>query len=133
MVNNQEIVNKFFEAYIKRDLEEIRKVMSEKVTWTFLGQHKLAGVKKGLDEVIAFFDLMGKIMSTSNPKVEKLVIGSNDNYLIEYQSIKTNRSDNNNIEHEICVLWTFEEGKIISGKHFFSEAEKADNFFNLVS
>lgn len=38
--------------------------MSEKVTWTFLGKHKLAGVKKGLDEVIAFFDLMGKIMST---------------------------------------------------------------------
>jgi ketosteroid isomerase-like protein len=87
MISNQEIINNFFSAYIKRDLDEISKVMSEKVTWTFLGKHKLSGVKNGLDEVIAFFDLMGKIMSTSNPKVEKLVIGSNENYLMECQSI----------------------------------------------
>lgn len=60
---NQDLVNKFFEAYIKRDFNGIKEVMTDNVTWTFLGQHKLAGVRNGIDEVIAFFDNMGGIMS----------------------------------------------------------------------
>lgn len=130
---NQDIINKFFEAYIKRDFKGIEQVMADNVTWTFLGQHKLAGVKNGIDEVVAFFDRMGGIMSKSKPSVDKLVIGSNDNYLVECQHIRTDREDRNNIDHHVCVLWTFENGKIISGRHFFADPKSADTFFNAVT
>ncbi len=76
---------------------------------------------------------MGSIMSKSRPEVEKLVIGSNDNYVIECQHIKTDREDGNNIDHHVCVLWTFENGKIISGKHFFADPKSANTFFNAVT
>jgi uncharacterized protein len=59
--------------------------MAENVTWTFLGRHKLAGVKTGIDEVLAFFNTMGGIMIISKPGVDKLVIGSNSKYVIECQ------------------------------------------------
>jgi ketosteroid isomerase-like protein len=130
---NQDAIIKFFEAYTKRDFNGIKQVMSDNITWTFLGQHKLAGVKKGMDEVIAFFDTMGEIMSKSKPTVDKLVLGSNDNYVVECQHIKTDREDGNNIDHYVCVLWTFENGKIISGRHFFADPKSADTFFNLVA
>ncbi len=128
----QQLVDTFFEAYTKRDKEGIKQVMDENVTWSFLGQHKLAGIKNGIDEVIAFFDNMGSIMKESNTTVNKLIVASNDNYLIECQHLKTNREDGINIEHDASVLWTFNNGKIISGKHFFADPKAVDAYFNAV-
>ena len=130
---NQDIINQFFEAYIKRDVNGIKQVMADHVTWTFLGHHKFSGVKNGIDEVVAFFDTMGGIMSQSRPEVDKLIIGSNDNYVVECQHIRTDREDGNNIDHHVCVLWTLENGKIISGRHFFADPQSADAFFNAVA
>lgn len=131
--SNEELVNKFFDGYLKHDFEAIKKVMDDDVTWSFLGQHKLAGVKNGVREVVTFFDVMGKIMNKSNPTVEKLIVASNDNYFIECQHIKTNREDGNNIDHHVCVLWTFKDGKIISGMHFFADPKAVDSYFNKVA
>lgn len=122
----------FFNSYLKKDMDGIKQVMSENVTWTFSGQNKVAGTKKGIGEVISFFDLMGGIMSESKPSVEKLIIAENDTYLIECQHIKTNREDGINIEHDVSVLWTFENGKIISGRHFFADPALVDAYFNAV-
>lgn len=131
--SNKELVDKFFEAYLKHDFNGIRQVMAENVTWTFLGQHRLAGVKNGIDEVIAFFDTMGGIMSKSKPDVSKLIVASNENFFIECQRIKTNRDDGINIDHYVCVLWTFENGKIISGRHFFADPQAVNAYFNAVT
>ena len=129
---NQDLIDNFFKAYLKRDRTGIRQVMDENVVWSFLGQHKLAGTKKGLDEVIAFLDKLEAIMAKSKPTIEKLIIASNENHLIECQHIKTNREDGINIEHDVCVLWTIENGKIISGMHFFADPKAVDIFFNTV-
>lgn len=131
--SNQDIVDKFFDAYLKHDFTALREVMAEDVTWSFLGKHKLAGVKRGINEVVVFFDIMGEIMSKSNPTLEKLMVCSNDNYLIECQHIKTNRDDGNNIDHYVCVLWTFKDGIIISGRHFFADPPAVDAYFNAVA
>ena len=129
----QKLINRFFEAYFKRDFDGIKKVMAENVVWTFLGKHKLAGVRNGLNEVIAFFDTMAVLMSNSKPNIDKLIIAENENYVIECQHIKTNREDGINIDHYVCVLWTFENGKIISGRHFFADPEAENTYFNAVT
>jgi ketosteroid isomerase-like protein len=131
-MSNQDLVNKFFECYGKRDIEGVKKVMSENIVWYFLGQHKLAGVKNGLDELIAFFDTMGNIMSVSNPTIKKIIVAEKDNYFIECQHIHTNRHDGINIDHHATVLWTIEDGKIVSGRHFFADPKAVDEYFNAV-
>ena len=130
---NQDIINGFFDFYMKRDLESIKQVMVEDVVWYFNGQHKLAGTKNGVSEVINFFDTMGAIMSKSKPTVQKLIVAEKDNYFIECQHIKTNRDDGNNIDHYVTVLWIVENGKIKSGRHFFADPQAVDNYFNTVS
>ena len=131
--SNQEIVDKYFEAYGKHDMNAIREVMAENVTWYFPGQHPLAGVKKGIEEVIAFYDRVGKIMSKSNPKTEKIMVAEKDNHLIECIHSKTNRDDGNNLDHQACVLWTFQDGKIIEGRHFFADQEAVNRYFTAVA
>src|ERR1043166_6497093 len=115
------IIKRFFEAYASHDRRAISEVMDKNITWYFLGDHPLGGVKKGLDEVLAFYDKMGELMGASNPEITKLIMEENENYVIEVSHIKTNRKDENNIEHDVAVLWTVEDGRITEGKHFFSD------------
>ena len=131
--SNQNIIDKYFEAYSKHDLNGIKQVMAENVTWYFLGHHPLAGVKKGIEEVIAFYDRVGEIMGKSHPKIDKLIVAENDNFLIECIHSKTNREDGNNLDHYACVLWTFENGKIIEGRHFFADPQAVDKYFTAVA
>jgi hypothetical protein len=98
-----------------------------------LGKHPLSGVKNGVDEVIAFFDAMGAIMGKSSVRVEKLIVGANDNYVVECQHVWTNHDDGHNLDHLVCVLWTFENGKIVAGTHLFADLQAADNFYNYVA
>ena len=131
--SNQNIIDKYFEAYAKHDFNGIKQVMAENVTWYFLGRHPLAGVKKGIEEVVAFYDEVGKIMGKSHPKIDKLIVAENNNFLIECIHSKTNREDGNNLDHYACVLWTFENGKIIEGRHFFADPEAVDKYFTAVA
>jgi len=131
-MTNQEIINRFFDSYMKRDFDAVKTVMAANVIWYFKGRHKLAGTKNGIDEVIRFFDTMGGVMSKSRPTIEKLIVAEKDNYFIECQHIKTNREDGINIEHYATVLWTIENGKIVSGRHFFADPESVDWYFDAV-
>lgn len=131
--SKQDIINKYFDYYSKKDFTGLKEIMSENVTWYFLGQHPLAGIKRGIKEVVDFFDQVGKIMKESKPNVEKLIVSENDRYLIECIHSKTNRSDNNNLEHYACVLWTIEDEKIIEGRHFFSDQQAINKYFTALA
>ena len=130
---NLDIIDKFFDAYGRRDVKAVAQVMAPDVQWTSRGRHPLAGVRKGISEVIAFFDVMGSIMGASHVKVEKLVIGANDEYVVESQRIRTDRADGVNLDHRECVLWRFSGGKIAEGTHFFADPEAVDAFFAKVA
>lgn len=130
--NNLELIDQLFAAYAKRDFNELSQILAENIKWTFRGNNPVSGVKSGINEVISFFDEMGKIMSGSNVKAEKLVMGSNDEYVIECQHIWTNRNDGNNLDHHVCVLWQFKDNKITAGEHFFADPVASDDFFNSV-
>jgi ketosteroid isomerase-like protein len=131
--NNQAIIDRFFAAYAKHDMAAIKTVMDENVKWYFLGEHPLAGVKNGIEEVIGFYDKVGKIMGESKPDIKKIIVAEKDDHLIECIHSKTNRTDEHNLEHQACVLWTFKDGKIIEGKHFFSNQQAINQYFNALA
>ena len=134
VVENQniDIINRFFEAYSKRDFKELKLVLDEDAKWIFPGKNPLSGTKVGIEGIVEFFDKMGAVMGKSNIRVEKLVTGVNDNYLVECQHIWTNRETGGNLDHHWCVLWSFKDGKIVEGKHFAENQYKADSFFSEV-
>ena len=76
----------------------------------------LSGAHRGIDAIVAFFDAMGSVMGSAQPTVERLVMGVNDQHIVECQHIRTNRADGPDINQHLCVLWSFANGKITSGR-----------------
>ncbi len=64
-----------------------------------------------MDEIVAFFDAVGNVMGSSNANVEKLVMGVNEQYVVECQHVRPSRTDGLNLDQQLCVLWSFENGK----------------------
>lgn len=128
----KDLVLEFFEAYARHDKEAIKKVMAGDVIWIFPGENPLAGMKKGIDEVVHFFNTISEIMGHSYQDVEKIVDGENDHYLLECHHLQTNRKGPYNLDNLVCVLWQVENNKIVSGRHFFSDARSASSFFSHV-
>ena len=129
---NLELIDKFFAAYSSRDRDGLRAVLAEHATWTFPGRHPLSGTKVGIDAIVAFFDAVGSIMGSSNPSVEKLVLGVNAAYVVECQRIRMNRAEGPNLAQQMCVLWEFENGKIVSGRHLIADQDALDAFYTAV-
>jgi ketosteroid isomerase-like protein len=126
---NLDLIDRFFAAYSNHDHAALRAVLSEDATWTFPGHHPLSGTKVGIDAIIAFFDAVGTIMGRSQPTVDKLVLGVNEQYVVECQHIRTNRTDGPNLDQQLCVLWRFADGKIVSGQHLASDQDAFDAFY----
>jgi len=129
---NLELIDRFFAAYGNHDLAALRDVLAEDATWTFPGHHPLSVTKVGIDAIVAFFDAVGAIMGRSNPRVEKLVMGVNEQYVVECQHIRTNRADGSNLDQQMCVLWSFANGKIASGQHLAADQDGLDAFYGRV-
>lgn len=129
---NLDLIDRFFAAYGKRDLAGLRSVLAENATWTFPGHHPLSGTKVGIDEIVSFFDAVGSIMGSSNPTVDKLVMGVAEQYVVECQHIRTNRMDGPNLDQQMCVLWNFEHGKIASGRHLAADQDALDVFYSVL-
>ncbi len=130
---NLDLIDQFFAAYGRRDVAALHRVLADNARWISLGQHPYAGVKEGFDAVIAFFDQMGSLMGRSNNHVEKLIVSANDRFVIECQRVWTAREDGHNLDHLVCVLWTFENNQIVEGRHFYSDPQASDAFFNYLS
>jgi len=113
---NLDLIDRFSAAYGERDLAALRNMLAEDATWTFPGHHPLSGTKVGIEAIVAFFDAVGCVMGSAHPTVEKLVLGVNEQYVIECQRIHTNRTDGSNLNQRLCVLWSFANGKIASGQ-----------------
>jgi uncharacterized protein len=122
---NLELINRFFVAYGNKDLKGISDVVDEKVKWTIPGHHPLSGTKNGVEEVAAFFTQLGK----SDFKADPLVLGVNDNYVIDCHRGWTNREDGKNIDMLWCLLWKIDNGKIIEVVNFAADQYEADRFF----
>ena len=130
---NLNIISRFFDAYSRRNMDELRQILAADIRWVSFGDPLHNGVSHGFDEVIAFFDRMGAIMSKSNGQVEKLIESADDNYVIECLRVQANGEGENNLDHLVCVLWKIEDSRIVEGRHFFSDSTAADTVIGYIS
>src|SRR5689334_19601614 len=97
---NLDLIDRFFAAYGNPDRAALRDVLAEDATWTFPGHHPLSGTQVGIDAIVAFFDAMESLMGSSQPTIEKLVLGVNEQYVAECQHVRTHRADGPNLDQQ---------------------------------
>ena len=123
---NTILIHNFFTAYSNNDMEGIKKVLAEDIKWHIPGEHPLSGTKTGINEVLEFF----KKLSVGNFKAEPIVMGVNDNYVIDCHKNWSNLENSENLNAMSCLLWKIENKQIKEVHNFPQDQKVVDIFFN---
>jgi uncharacterized protein len=122
---NIQIVQNFFEAYERNDLEGIRQVLAEDVQWHIPGRHPLSGTKNGIEEVMNFFYVLGK----AGFKAEVMILAANEKYVIDAHRGWSNVTNVENVDLNWVLLYQIENNKIKRVINFAGDQPSADEFF----
>jgi ketosteroid isomerase-like protein len=122
-MSNLQKIQAFFTAYAAKNVAGVREVMANDITWTIPGHHPLAGTKRGIDEVLAFFDQLGK----ANFKAQPLVVVENGDYVIDHHRGWSEEAGG--LDLTWCLVFRFEGGKIKEVINFSADQHLADLFF----
>lgn len=71
---NVAVVKQFFKYYKNNDVVGFREIFAPDIEWIVPGHHPLAGVKKGIEEVIAYY----KQLQKANFRAEVIIIEGNE-------------------------------------------------------
>ncbi len=123
---NLAIIQSFFQAYGKNDFEAIGNILSPDIEWHIPGHHPLSGTKKGIAQILEYFSQLHHCNFQASP----IVIGYNDEFLIDCHLNWSNREEGENMKRMSCLLWQFKSGKIIRVYNFPEDQHIADAFFN---
>lgn len=122
-MSNLQKIQAFFTAYAAKNVAGVREVMAEDITWTIPGHHPLAGTKRGIEEVLAFFDQLSK----ANFKAQPLVISEQGDYVIDHHRGWSEEAGG--LDLTWCLVFRFEGGKIKEVTNFCADQHLADLFF----
>ena len=122
---NLVLINDFFAAYGSNDLDGIKKVLAEDIKWHIPGDYPLSGTKVGINEVLEFF----KKLSKGAFEAEPIVMGVNDNYVIDCHRNWSDLEGSDNLNAMSCVLWRIENKRITEVYNFPENQKDIDTFF----
>jgi ketosteroid isomerase-like protein len=123
---NLQLIHSFFQAYAANDLESIKQILSPDIEWHIPGHHPLSGTKVGVEEVLDYF----KQLHVYSFKAQPIVMGVNDDYVIDCHLNWSNLAGGENIKAMSCLLWKFTDGKISKVYNFPEDQHLIDLFFN---
>jgi hypothetical protein len=116
-------IQDFFNAYASKNVAGVRSVMADDIVWRIPGHHPLAGEKRGIDEVLAFFDQLSKAGFKAEPRV---VVEQGD-YVIDHHRGWSDAGSR--LDLTWCLVFRFEDGKIKEVTNYCEDQHKADLFF----
>ena len=122
---NIKVVQDFFAAYGKGDLDGIAAVMDENVQWHIPGRHPLSGTKNGRDEVLAFFGQLG----VAKFKAEPIFFGADDNYVVDIHRGWSNAEGKPNVDTTWALVYRIVNGKIVEATNLSADQDSANAFF----
>jgi len=122
-MSNLQKIHNLFTAYAAKNVEAVREIMAEDITWAIPGHHPLSGVKHGVTEVLAFFDQLAK----ANFKAEPYAVVENGDYVIDHHRGWSDEAGG--LDLTWCLVFRFEGGKIKEVTNFCSDQHRADLFF----
>lgn len=120
------LIHNFFQAYAAYDLDKIQTILSEDIQWHIPGKHPLSGTKKGIQEVLTYFQVLNKFAFWAEP----IVMGVNDEYVIDCHKNESPLSHEQNFSGLSCLLWRVADNKIVEVYNFPQDQVKVDAFFN---
>ncbi|PCJ94904.1 MAG: hypothetical protein COA50_11010 [Flavobacteriaceae bacterium] len=120
------LIHAFFKAYAANDSNGIKKILATNIKWHIPGEHPLSGTKNGVDEVLGYFNDLKK----GAFKAEPIVMGVNDDYVIDCHRNWSNLEKEDNLDNMSCLLWKIENNVIVEVFNFPENQQLVDVFFS---
>ena len=122
--SNLHIVRECYAHYDKGNPEGMRALMDPDVEWVIPGKHPLAGIRKGVDEVLPLFWQLQQVQKGA----ETLYFGANDNLVMDVRQGKVARGGVRKDFFWVRVL-ELRNGTIARVQDSSSDQQAADLFF----
>ncbi|HVU92685.1 MAG TPA: nuclear transport factor 2 family protein [Jatrophihabitans sp.] len=117
-------IEEFFAAYAQHDRERIGAVLAAEVTWSIPGRHPLAGVKHGVEEVLAFFDAL----AAAGMKAETYFLEANDEYVVDVHRGWSTEGEGV-VDTDWALIWHFDEdGRVDRVVNLSGDQHQMDNY-----
>jgi uncharacterized protein len=125
---NLRLVEAFYEAYAANDVERMkRELLASDVTWAIPGHHPLSGVKRGAEEIAAYFAQLPK----ANFQAEPLVIATQGDYVIDVHRGWASYEDAS-LDMQWVLVYRIDDGRIAEVENYAADQHAADLFFTRV-
>ena len=117
-------IQRFFDAYAAQDVESARAVLADDIEWHIPGHHPLAGTKRGISEVLAFFAELAKVGFQADP----IFIGTNEEYAVDiHRGFSTQGTGK--VDTTWALVWHFgPDGKIDRVVNLSGDQHQMDHF-----
>ena len=122
----QATVNRMYECFGTGDMETLKnEVFAPDIEWALPGHHPLSGVKRGADEVLAFF---GALMQ-SGVNVDNVSFGTiGDDRVVETHS-GHGTVEGRDYLFPTCSVYTIRDGKIAKVQVYTADHHGVDDYF----
>ncbi len=121
---NVEIVQRYYEVYAEGDPEALREFLAEDIVWRIPGHGPLAGEKRGIDEVLAFFGQLAK----GGFRAETIVLAAAGDWVIDLH-----RGWSTEGEGQVDITWALAfrivDGRIAETMNFAFDQYAADTYW----
>ncbi len=118
------LIEKFFEYFSSGNLAGIESVLSDDIQWIIPGRHPLAGVKSGIAEVLAYFELLARAGFKAEPKF----LEANENCVVDVHRVFSTIGEVS-LDGTSVLVWTIKNGKVTEVQNFPGNQHEWDNFF----
>ena len=123
--DNRQVILDYYSAYGTGDMNAVAEFFSDDIVWHIPGQHPLAGTKEGRDEVLAFFEQLGR----GNFRAELIALMADENWVIDMHRGWSNLEDQSNVDTIWVLAFRIEDGLIAEARNFSFDQASADSFF----
>jgi uncharacterized protein len=124
---NAELVRRGYTAFNAGDMASLGSMFAEDAVWYVAGSGALSGVKRGRDEILAYFgELAARTQGSFQANLEDVVGGENHTVAIQQTQGKNNAKT---LDMATVITFVVRDGKITEGREFFEDTAKADDFW----
>lgn len=125
---NLALVRRMFEVYTAHDFDTLRnEILAPDIVWRVPGHHPLAGPKRGVDELIAYFAQLA--VAGFTPKV--VTVLADDEHVVDVHR-GWGRVGEESVDMLWVLLYRIADGRIAEVDNFAGDQHAADAFFTKV-
>jgi ketosteroid isomerase-like protein len=126
---NAETVRRGYQAFNAADIHTLTELFDEKATWHSPGKNPLAGDCKGRDAIMAHFGRMGQ-ETGGTMKAELRHLLTDEEGRVVCVEHATAQRGNKRLAVDMCLVFEFKNGKVVSGKEYVYDLHALDAFWS---